>query len=201
MENPQASHRILDESTGIVEPALYFQKTLACETLQLITPAQSVSCSFWIGLVTPGKWTPQSLLTLASSSELLLQAAQEGVAETESFMVVDSSVQPPRAFYLMMQSTPPTMTAMMEKSRAVLEVIAAWKPQKIGFYLAESLLPFEAQFHFLTQVFTALSQEQQDRSYFYLRDPQSDYTKSVNLLLSVKEEISLQGGDPFLVLH
>lgn len=186
---------------GILDPVVYFQKTLACETLQLVSPTQVVPCSFWIGLTSVGTGSPQNLLVHSSYSELLERAAKEGVAETGSFMVVDSSIQPPRSFYFLMQSPSETASSIQEKTRLVMEIVAAWKPQKIGFYLAESLLPLESQFQFLSQLFTALGQERQDRSYYYLREAEADYTRTLNLLLSVKEEVTVRGGDSFLVLH
>ena len=201
MEHLPHNLRIPNDPTGILDPVYYFQKTLACETLQLLAPSQVVACPFWIGLTSPGKWTPQDLLKFSSNNELLQQASEEGIAETESVMLVDSSVQPSRSIFLMMQSSCVSTEAVLEKSRAVLESISAWKPQKIGFYLTESLFSFEDQFHFLTQIFTALSQERQERSYYYLRDANTDYTRTLNLLLGLKEEVALRGGDSFLVLH
>jgi len=182
---------------------LFFQKTFSCEPLQLVSTTQSVPCDFWVCLTPPGTKSPTELIQTSGKMDILLQAASQGITEAEPLMMVDSSTQPVRSFYFLpiQKETLSNPLWSLETSRLVLNSIAAWQPQKVGFYLPEPLLHPEDQFRFLTKIFSSLTSEKKQRQYFYLRDPRTDYLKTVQLLLAVKEELRTQGIEDLMILH
>lgn len=101
--------------------------------------AHESDCSFWIGLFQHGALSPMDLYGCASVTEMLEQAATNGITgESEPVMLTDTSVSPPRYVYFVPVSGPSTGLSEAVKEE-LIRTVGSWSPGRAGIYLAPEL--------------------------------------------------------------
>lgn len=155
--------------------------------IHLINPEEMSNYCLWVGFFQKGSMQPPDLMDTESILELFEKAASDGLAESAPVMLSDSSTSP-KARYIYLLPEPDTGEDPSDWVKQLVSTVKSWSPEKVGLYLAPSLLTKSSSQTLLKKIISELVISTKTTDYFIL--PGKHGTNSIlNTALEIKADL------------
>lgn len=158
---------------------------------------ETEACTFWAGVYRSGNKSPQDLIHLKKTNDILSAAVTEGVASSEPFVITDTDEGNSAFFLAPVQNEQITHKLLWQGE--LCTVISQWSPQAPGLYLSPDLLGAEISSKLLLQILKRLILKNQFSSIYLLIGTHGLHS-ILNTALTLRSQMEAESRD-VLIYH
>jgi hypothetical protein len=158
------------------------------------------TCNFWVGVYRRGALTPQALMQLKKTGDIMTAAVHEGVNCNEPLVLAETTTNQDSVVYFLA----PIQNEKLADSHLWLdklcEAICEWGPQSPGIYFAPELLGTDLSSKLLAQVLRLLITREKFSTIYLLLGSHGMHS-ILNSVLKLKSKLHEECAQDIFIYH